>query len=110
MAKLYPDASFEIVPTDPAAKCTPTSVAAHTLYEKSRPDILSGPGGWLDLTESKYEQLDDGRTVRAWGGKYLKSVENGKPYQVKLEGARNVAYRSMYVGSIRDRESSRLVP
>lgn len=104
VAKVYSDATFETVPTDPNAKCTPTSVAAHTLYEKSRPDILPGPGGWLDLTESKYKQLKDGRTVRAWGGRYLKSVEQGLPYQIKLEGARNVAHRSMFIGSIKDRE------
>lgn len=104
VATVYSDATFETVPTDPNAKCTPTSVAAHTLYEKTRPDILPGPGGWLDLTESKYKQLEDGRTVRAWGGRYLKSVEQGLPYQVKLEGARNVAYRSMFIGSIKDRE------
>ena len=105
VATFFSDATFETVPTDPGARCTPTSVAAHTLYEKTRPDILPGPGGWLDLTESKYQQLEDGRTVRAWGGRYFKSVEQGRSYQVKLEGARNVAYRSMFMGSIRDRES-----
>jgi hypothetical protein len=53
--------SFDIRPLNPAARCTPLSVAAHTLYEKSRPDLLAGPGGVLDVTRSVFEQLDDGR-------------------------------------------------
>lgn len=103
---IYVDGTFDIVPTDPRAKCTPTSVAAHTLYEKPRPDILYGPGGWLDLTETVYTQRQDGRTVMAKGAIFKRSVEEGLPYQVKLEGARNRGFRSMYMGGIKDRELS----
>jgi len=39
---VYTDGTFDIKPTDPKAKCTTLSVAAHTLYEKTRPDILHG--------------------------------------------------------------------
>ena len=48
--------SFDLEPMAPNARCTTTSVAAHTLYEKSRPDLLAGPGGILDLNDSHYEQ------------------------------------------------------
>ncbi|KAF1953183.1 hypothetical protein CC80DRAFT_420605 [Byssothecium circinans] len=101
-ATVYDDGSFDIVPNDPASTCTPLSVSAHTLYEKSRPDILPGPGGWLDLTESKYEQLADGRTVRCRGAKFTFSRDAGRKYQVKLEGARIVGYRAQYMGSYHD--------
>ena len=101
---VYADGSFDIVPTDARARCTPTSVAAHTIYEKTRPDILPGPGGWLDVTRAKYRQLEDGRTVRVSGGLFKRSVEHGKPYQIKLEGARSMGYRSTYMGSIKDRK------
>ncbi|MGC3986804.1 MAG: acyclic terpene utilization AtuA family protein [Pseudorhodoferax sp.] len=36
--------SFDLEPMSPGERCTPLSVAAHTLYEKTRPDLLSGPG------------------------------------------------------------------
>lgn len=94
------DGSFDVLPLNPNARCTPTSVAAHTLYEKSRPDILLGPGGALHLASATYEQLPDGRTVRIRGSKFVPSKEN--EYTVKLEGARAAGYRSVFIGGFRD--------
>ncbi|KIW68419.1 hypothetical protein PV04_04367 [Phialophora macrospora] len=102
MATLYQDGTYDIRPLNPQSKCTTLSVAAHTLYEKSRPDLLYGPGGYLDVTKSRYEQLADGRTVRVRGDLFRTSEMQGLPYQVKLEGARVLGYRSMYFGSLRD--------
>lgn len=42
-------ANFELTPMNPLERCTPVSVAAHTLYEKTQPDQLPGPGGILHL-------------------------------------------------------------
>ncbi len=42
---------FEIEPLNPAERCTTASVAAHTLYEKTHPFLLAGPGGTLDLSQ-----------------------------------------------------------
>ncbi|KAK8107590.1 uncharacterized protein PG998_009603 [Apiospora kogelbergensis] len=102
VATVYDNGTFDLVPTLPTSRCTPLSVAAHTLYEKSRPDLLYGPGGWLDLTKSTYEQMADGRTVRVAGSTFHFSEDNGRPYQLKLEAATIVGYRCMYMGSIRD--------
>ncbi|KAK8086814.1 hypothetical protein PG994_001788 [Apiospora phragmitis] len=102
VATVYDNGTFDIVPTLPTSRCTPLSVAAHTLYEKSRPDLLYGPGGWLDLTKSTYEQMTDGRTVRVAGSTFHFSEDNAQPYQLKLEAATIVGYRSMYMGTIRD--------
>ena len=101
---IYANGSFDVLPID-SARCTPLSVAAHTLYEKSRPDIHYGPGGWLDLNESQYEQLPDNKTVRVCGSVFHSSLGNGKLYQVKLEAARNIGFRSIYMGSHKDRKS-----
>ena len=38
---------------------TVESVAAHSLYEKSDPYRLYGPGGHVDLTDTKFEQHDE---------------------------------------------------
>ncbi|MEB0039303.1 MULTISPECIES: acyclic terpene utilization AtuA family protein [unclassified Pseudomonas] len=89
--------SFDLEPLNPAERCTPTSVAAHTLYEKSRPDLLAGPGGVLDLRSSKYEALDD-RRVRVSGSIF----HPASTYQVKLEGAAIDGYRTIFIGGVRD--------
>lgn len=90
--------SFDIRSLDPAARCTKISVAAHTLYEKSRPDILLGPGGALDLNTATYEELPDHKTVRVRGAKFIPEER----YTVKLEGARVLGYRTTFIGGFRD--------
>lgn len=103
MGTIYEDGTFDLTPLDPKSKCTPISVAAHTLYEKSRPDILYGPGGHLDLTNMKTEALEDGRSVRVRGGEFSFLKDEELPYTMKLEGAEVVGYRSHMLGSFRDR-------
>ncbi len=88
--------SFDLVPMSADERCTPLSVAAHTLYEKSRPDLLAGPGGVLDLRSATYDSLD-ARTVRV-----RNSVFTPTAYTVKLEGAKVVGHRTIFIGGIRD--------
>jgi hypothetical protein len=102
VATIYTDGTFNIKPTDSKARCTPLSVAAHTLYEKTRPDLLYGPGGWLDLTATKYEQLEDDVSIRVRGGNFNFTTDTGSPYTVKLEAARLVGYRTIFIGSFSD--------
>ncbi|KAK4665312.1 hypothetical protein QC763_400840 [Podospora pseudopauciseta] len=102
---------FEIRPLNPVAKCTPLSVAAHTMYEKPRPDLLAGPGGILDVRDSTYTQLPDGRTIRVTGSKFIPfspdqsspepSVSNTK-YTIKLEAAKVTGHLAIFIGGIRD--------
>ncbi|KAH8725190.1 hypothetical protein GQ44DRAFT_681477 [Phaeosphaeriaceae sp. PMI808] len=102
MATMYQDGTFDTTPLNPESKCTPISVGAHTLYEKTRPDILFGPGGYLDLAEMKIEALEDGRSVRTSGGRFHFLRDERQPYTVKLEGAEIVGYRAHMMGSFRD--------
>lgn len=88
---------FEIEPLNPAERCTTASVAAHTLYEKTHPFLLSGPGGTLDLSQCKYEQVTD-RRVRVSGSRF----DGSKPYTVKLEGAKTSGWRSIFIAGARD--------
>ncbi len=109
MATVFED-SFELEPLSKKAKCTPTSVAAHTLYEKMHPYKLQGPGGMLDLEECDYIQMSgelelgdpstkkEERRVKVTGSRFVKD----DIYRVKLEGAKQVGYRSMFIGGIRD--------
>ena len=107
VATLYPSGDFEVRATAPGSKCTALSVAAHPLYENTRPDLLKGPGGTLDLRVARYEELTDGKSVKVSGSKYRSSKADGVPYQFKLEGARVVGYRSMALGSVKDRRFRR---
>jgi hypothetical protein len=102
LASIYKDCSFDITPLDPNARCVPLSIAAHSLYEKSRPDLLYGPGGHLDLTKARYTQLPDEVSVRTRGSIFHSSKGEGLPYTVKLEGARVTGFRTLMMGSFRD--------
>jgi hypothetical protein len=88
---------FRVEALNPERKCTTVSVAAHTLYEKSDPRILPGPGGYLDLTETRFEQ-ETPEIVRVTGSKFIE----GDTYFVKLEGARRVGYRTISIAGTRD--------
>lgn len=90
--------SFDLTPVSPLERCTPVSVAAHTLYEKTRPDRLPGPGGVLHLDGAQYEPLPDGRSIRVSGSKFIPTPV----YQVKLEGVERLGHRTIFIGGIRD--------
>lgn len=88
---------FCVEPLNPERKCTPLSVSAHTLYEKSNPYILPGPGGHLDLYDCTFTAESD-RRVRVTGTRF---VEEKVP-SVKLEGARTAGYRTISICGNRD--------
>lgn len=93
---LYQD-SFVVEPLSDDRVCTVESVAAHTLYEKSDPYILPGPGGWLDLKDCIFEQID-ARQVRVTGSRFVPTDQ----YFVKLEGSRPVGFRTVSIAGARD--------
>jgi hypothetical protein len=96
MGRLHAD--HFIVETPHAAKaCTIESVGAHTLYEKSNPVWLPGPGGTVDLKTASFEQADAVR-VRVRGSRFHPAERQ----TVKLEGARRVGYRHIAPAGIRD--------
>ena len=87
---------FEVEPLIPANRCTVHSVSAHMLYENSNPLRLTEPGGVLDVSASKYEQITDAR-VRVTG-----STWNPQPYTMKLEGAAGGQYQTIMIIGIAD--------
>ena len=89
--------SFILKPLSNKRRFTVDSVAAHTLYEKSDPYTLPGPGGYLDLRETKFKQLTPS-SVEVTGSKYVHS----KKYTIKIEGTAFVGYRTISVCGIRD--------
>lgn len=103
--RLYPDCmaaeidseGFTVEPPNPELRCTPQSVAAHTLYENADPYILVEPGGSLDTTAARYRAITD-RAVRVEGGRLVAAEK----YTVRIEGASLAGYRSIVIAGVRD--------
>ena len=86
-----------VTPMLPSQRCTISSVAGHTMYERSNPFYEHVASGVLDMSEAQYEQCDE-RTVRATGTRFLPAEQ----FSVKLEGAGKVGERYIGIASIRD--------
>lgn len=83
-------------------ECTPYSVSAHLLYENSDPIHLTEPGVEIDVSESRYQQMENGR-VYVEGAKLQKSEQ----YTMKLEGAGPNGFQTVILVGIRDRDVMR---
>ena len=91
------DDHFIVEPTNPKRKSIPSTVAAHTLYEKSSPLHIIGPEGVVDITSCSFEKYTD-RAVKVSGSKLMES----KIINIKLEGASKVAFRTICIAGVRD--------
>lgn len=89
--------SFVVEPLNPERKCTTLSVAAHSLYEKSNPYELPGPGGAIDLHKTTFTQLSESQ-VEVRGTEFVPTED----YYVKLEGVRRVGYRTISPAATHD--------
>jgi hypothetical protein len=87
----------ECEPTNPARRCTPLSIANHSLHENSSPIHHIEPGGMLDTSECRFDAVSD-RAVRISGMKWNPASQ----YTVKLEGVELAGYRSICVAGTRD--------
>ena len=100
-----PDCMFTIINNDgfvafaPNAKlrCTPVSIAAHSLYENGDPFRLTEPSGTLDTTNAVYAQSDE-RAVRVTGSRFI----HADHYTIKLEGAESVGFQTVSIAGVRD--------
>ena len=93
---------FELRPANPIRKCTVDRVAAHTLYEQSNPYLIFEPDGVCDLTNSKFQQVDE-RTVRVTGSVF----KEAEVPTLKLEGVKCSGYRTICPATINDPETIR---
>jgi hypothetical protein len=91
------DDHFDIAPLDPDSRCTPQSVAAHTLYENADPFLITEPSGTIDTTAARYEALD-ARTVRVTGSTFRRANRT----TIKLEGAELAGYQTIIIAGVRE--------
>ncbi len=88
---------FSVEALDETAACTPTSVAAHMMYENADPFRMREPAGTLDTTGAVYTAIDE-RRVRVEGSRF----EPAAQHTIKLEGAAPAGYQTMIISGIRD--------
>ena len=81
---------FTLESMNPERRATPTSVAAHSLYEQSDPFTMQEPDGTLDLTHAQYRAVDDRRT-QVSGALWRDTTHP----TIKLEGAVKVGERAI---------------
>jgi len=81
----------------PGQRCTPASLASHAMYERRNPYREYVASGYVDMSNCRYEQVDE-RTTRASGATFVPAA---RP-MVKLEGAGKVGERRLAVVGIRD--------
>lgn len=87
---------FTLDSMNPNRHATPTSVAAHALYEQSDPFVVVEPDGVLDLAAARYEALDEHR-VKVSGARWT----DERP-SLKIEGAAPAGYRSVFFAGTSD--------
>jgi hypothetical protein len=93
VAEIYDDGTALFVAPNPARRCTPYSIAAHSLYEESHPQLQFYPEGVLAMEHTEFF----GRGARVTGIRNSRFVHAGKPWplSIKLEGARRLGARKV---------------
>ena len=91
------DDHFDVEPLDTDNRCTPQSVASHTLYENADPFLITEPGGTIDSYDARYEALND-RAVRVHGSAFRRADR----VTIKLEGAELAGYQSVIIAGVRE--------
>lgn len=87
---------FRVETINPEGRVNALRVARSTIFESPRTTSFLEPGGRLDMSHCQYEQVD-ARTVKVTGSEFV-----ARPYQIKLEGAEAVGYRSITICGSRD--------
>jgi len=91
------DSGFELESMAPNRAATPSSVAAHSLYEQADPYEVCEPSGRADLRHVSYRALDARRT-RVEGATF----EPAEQPTLKLEGAAKIGYRALLIAGAAD--------
>ena len=93
VAEIFDDGSAIFTAPEPERRCTPYSIAAHSLYEESHPQLQFYPEGVLVMTRTEFFARG-GRSAGIRNSRFLRA---GKPWpwSIKLEGARRMGKRKV---------------
>lgn len=93
VAEIYDDGTALFVAPNPTRRCTAYSIAAHSLYEESHPQLQFYPEGILAMEGTEFFARD----ARTAGIRNSRFIHSGKPWpwSIKLEGARRLGRRKV---------------
>jgi hypothetical protein len=97
MLGILDDDGFILESMNPELHATPTSVAAHSLYEQADPNSISEPDGTLYLNNATYEPVDEHR-LRVNGARWV----SAKIPTVKIEGSARLGERAVLIAGTVD--------
>jgi hypothetical protein len=91
VAEIYDDGSAVFIAPDENRRCTPYSIAAHSLYGQAHPQLQFYPEGVLAMAKTEFFAVD----TRTAGIRKSRFYRTGRPWplSIKLEGARCVGLR-----------------
>jgi Acyclic terpene utilisation family protein AtuA len=93
VAEVYDDGSALFVAPNPDRRCTPYSIAAHSLYKESHPQLQFYPEGILVMENTEFFARDT-RTAGIRKSQFVRSSRPW-PWSIKLEGARRLGARKV---------------
>jgi hypothetical protein len=101
VAEIYDDGRAVFSAPDESRRCTPYSIAAHSLYEEAHPQLQFYPEGVLAMARTEFFAVD----TRTAGIRKSRFYRTGKPWplSIKLEGARRVGLRK---GALRELDAT----
>src|SRR5450432_3591434 len=93
VAEIYDDGTAIFTAPNLARRCTAYSIAAHSLYEESHPQLQFYPEGILVMEKTQFFSRDE----RSAGIRNSRFVRAGKPWpwSIKLEGSRRLGARKV---------------
>lgn len=93
VAEIYDDGTALFTAPNPARRCTAYSIAAHSLYEESHPQLQYYPEGVLTMEKTEFFSRD----ARTAGIRNSRFIRSGKPWpwSIKLEGSRRLGARKV---------------
>lgn len=93
VAEIYDDGTALFIAPNPARRCTAYSIAAHSLYEESHPQLQFYPEGILAMEKTEFFSRD-ARTAGIRNSRFIRSAKPW-PWSIKLEGARRLGRRKV---------------
>jgi hypothetical protein len=91
VAEIYDDGWALFIPPNPQQRCTVHSIASHSLYEESHPQLQIYPEGVLNTEATEFYAKD----ARVAGIRGSRLVRGRVRWSINLEGVRRLGHRKL---------------
>lgn len=106
VAEIYDDGTAIFTAPNAVRRCTAHSIAAHSLYQQSHPQLQYYPEGILTMEKTQFFSLDS----RSAGIRNSRFLRSGRlwPWSIKLEGAFRIGARKVSLIHIDPADASKV--